>query len=221
MSIVRLQLPYLPTSVRVAVVPNDRDLVYDIDEKKIYIGDGVTLGGVAMNSDGSPGSNGVGVPTGGSVGQILRKVNGTDYNTEWHSESDADLTFTDITTNNASTAQHGFAPKAVAPASNILNVIGIANGETVYTNKSLFDSTDPSAEAFGSAASAGTSMIAARSDHRHAMPDGPSEMTATTGGLVPTPPNNTTEFLRGDGTFAVPAAGLTQQQIMALNSMRI
>jgi hypothetical protein len=32
-------------------------------------------------------------------------------------------------------------------------------------------------------------------------------MTATVGGAVPTPPNNTTTFLRGDGTFAAPAAG--------------
>lgn len=32
-------------------------------------------------------------------------------------------------------------------------------------------------------------------------------MTATVGGAVPTPPNNTTTFLRGDGTFAVPAGG--------------
>ena len=29
-------------------------------------------------------------------------------------------------------------------------------------------------------------------------------MTATVGGGVPTPPNNTTTFLRGDGTFATP-----------------
>jgi hypothetical protein len=29
-------------------------------------------------------------------------------------------------------------------------------------------------------------------------------MTATVGGAVPTPPNNTTTFLRGDGTFATP-----------------
>jgi len=211
----------LPTSVRTTVVPNDRDLVYDIDEKKIYIGDGTTLGGVAMNSDGSPGANGAGVPTGGNTGQILRKINGTDYNTEWHDPSDAILTFTDVTTNNASTSQHGFAPKAVAPAADVLNVVGIANGETVYANKSLFNSTDPTAEAFGSTASAGTSIVAARSDHRHAMPAAPAAMTATTGGLVPTPPNNTTEFLRGDGTFATPPAGLTQQQIMAINSMRI
>jgi len=32
-------------------------------------------------------------------------------------------------------------------------------------------------------------------------------MTATVGGGVPTPPNNTTTFLRGDGTFATPAGG--------------
>lgn len=31
-------------------------------------------------------------------------------------------------------------------------------------------------------------------------------MTATVGGGVPTPPNNTTTFLRGDGTFATPTA---------------
>jgi hypothetical protein len=32
-------------------------------------------------------------------------------------------------------------------------------------------------------------------------------MTATIGGAVPTPPNNTTTFLRGDGTFATPSGG--------------
>lgn len=32
-------------------------------------------------------------------------------------------------------------------------------------------------------------------------------MTATVGGAVPTPPNNTTTFLRGDGVFAIPAGG--------------
>lgn len=32
-------------------------------------------------------------------------------------------------------------------------------------------------------------------------------MSATVGGAVPTPPNNTTTFLRGDGTFAAPPGG--------------
>lgn len=34
-------------------------------------------------------------------------------------------------------------------------------------------------------------------------------MTATVGGAVPTPPNNTTTYLRGDGTFATPAGSGT------------
>jgi hypothetical protein len=34
-------------------------------------------------------------------------------------------------------------------------------------------------------------------------------MSATVGGAVPTPPNNTTTFLRGDGTFATPAGAGT------------
>ena len=34
-------------------------------------------------------------------------------------------------------------------------------------------------------------------------------MTATVGGAVPTPPNNTTMFLRGDGTWVAPTAGMT------------
>ena len=36
-------------------------------------------------------------------------------------------------------------------------------------------------------------------------------MTNVAGGLVPTPPNNTTTFLRGDGTFAAPAGGGSSQ----------
>lgn len=36
-------------------------------------------------------------------------------------------------------------------------------------------------------------------------------MSATVGGAVPTPPNNTTTFLRGDGTFAVPASTIYQK----------
>jgi hypothetical protein len=59
--------------------------------------------------------------------------------------------------------------KAIAPAANVLNVVGIANGETVYTVKALLDSTAPSTQAFGDTASAGTSLVAAHRDHKHAM----------------------------------------------------
>jgi len=43
--------------------------------------------------------------------------------------------------------------------------------------------------------------------------DYPATMTNVAGGLVPTPPNNTTTFLRGDGTFAAPAGGGGSSQV--------
>lgn len=79
--------------------------------------------------------------------------------------TDATISTSDITTNDASTTKHGFVVKATAPAANVLNVIGIANGETAYTNKALLDGTTPAA--IGTAAP-GTSLIAAHRDHVHA-----------------------------------------------------
>ena len=79
---------------------------------------------------------------------------------------EAAITLADNATNDASTTKHGFAAKATAPAgANLLNVLGIATGETVYTNKVLFDAT--AAEAIGSAA-AGTGVVAAHRNHVHA-----------------------------------------------------
>jgi len=37
----------------------------------------------ANGTDGAPGDDGVGVPVGGTTGQVLAKIDGTDYNTEW------------------------------------------------------------------------------------------------------------------------------------------
>ncbi len=37
----------------------------------------------ATGETGAPGANGQGVPTGGTTGQVLAKVDGTDFNTEW------------------------------------------------------------------------------------------------------------------------------------------
>jgi hypothetical protein len=34
-------------------------------------------------ADGAPGADGVGVPTGGTTGQVLAKASGSDYDTEW------------------------------------------------------------------------------------------------------------------------------------------
>ncbi len=90
----------------------------------------------------------------------------------------------DNTDLNASTSKHGLVVKATAPATNILNVVGIANGETVYTNKEIFDATNPAA--LGTAAP-GTSLIAAHRDHVHLDP-----VTAHNVGLSSTVHPNTT-----------------------------
>lgn len=123
---------------------------------------------------------------------------------------------TDITTLNTSTSAHGLAPKAVAPAAGLQNVLGIANGETALTNKPLFDTTNPASLG---AVGPGTSLLAARRDHIHANPAldtlaAPTDITtlnASTSahGLLPKLSNVSTEFLNGVGNFATPAGGST------------
>lgn len=51
------------------------------------------------------------------------------------------------------------------PAANILNVVGVANGETVPSWKSIFDSTNP--QAIVDAGGPGVSLVAAHRDHAH------------------------------------------------------
>lgn len=97
--------------------------------------------------------------------------------------TDTILSMRDTTTNNATTTAHGFVVKATAPAANALNVVGIANAETAYTNKTILGTTVPSTQAYGDAASAGTSLEAAHADHKHAMPASVKDTTAQTGML--------------------------------------
>lgn len=79
-----------------------------------------------------------------------------------------DFAATDDNTDlNATTTAHGLLLKATAPASGLVSYVGIGNGETAYTNKALFDTTNPAA--LGTVGS-GTSLIAARRDHVHANP---------------------------------------------------
>jgi len=73
----------------------------------------------------------------------------------------------------ANTTNHGLLLKATAPAAGLYNYVGITNGETAYTNKALFDATVPSTQAFGDAAATGSAAVAARRDHKHAMPATP------------------------------------------------
>ena len=91
----------------------------------------------------------------------------TDFAAASHNQAETTITFTDISTGNASTTAHGYAPKATAPASGLRSVLAIDNGETVRSDKALFDATNPAA--LGTA-SPGSAMTAARRDHVHALP---------------------------------------------------
>ncbi|MBP6582593.1 MAG: hypothetical protein KA204_03850, partial [Chromatiaceae bacterium] len=92
-----------------------------------------------------------------------------------HNQAETTITFTDVSTGNASTTKHGFSPKATAPASGLRSVMAIDNGETVRSDKALFDATDPAA--LGTA-SPGSAMTAARRDHVHPLPSVSEKLTA-------------------------------------------
>ena len=78
--------------------------------------------------------------------------------------TEANLSTSDITTNDVTTSKHGLAQKAVAPAANRISALGIGNGETTPSWKVLFDETNPTT--IGTAAP-GTSLSAAHRDHVH------------------------------------------------------
>lgn len=60
------------------------------------------------------------------------------------------------------------------PAANILEVLGVVNGETTASWKAVHDATAPVTQAFGDVAAAGTALTAAHRDHKHGMPATPA-----------------------------------------------
>lgn len=63
---------------------------------------------------GIPGADGVGVPSGGTAGQVLTKASGTDYDAEW---ADASGGVTDVQVNGTSVVSEGVANVPVASSS--------------------------------------------------------------------------------------------------------
>lgn len=112
-------------------------------------------------------ATGAGGVADGDKGDITVSNDGATWTIDNGVVTEAKLSIADNTTGNASTSAHGFSPKATAPASGLVSVLGIANGETVRSDKALFDTTNPAA--LGTAGP-GTAVIAARRDHIHAMP---------------------------------------------------
>lgn len=141
--------------------------------------------------------------------------------------SDAQLTVIGNTSGTNTGDQNGGTPAIVLGTANTAGSSPnfLRRDDTILA----FDVTSPSTQAYGDSAVVGVATVASRRDHKHAMPASTKDttaitgilkgngtsvsaatgadlptMTATIGGAVPTPPNNTTTFLRGDGTFATP-----------------
>lgn len=140
------------------------DADYEPATKK-YVDDNAGGGGVSVADIGSTAETVGGAVDNGTAATAAR----SDHKHAITSPKLDDLAATDDNTDlNATTTSHGLLLKAVAPAANLMNVVGIVNGETAYANKALFDATSP---ADVGTASAGTSTIAAHRDHVHAIPN--------------------------------------------------
>ena len=96
---------------------------------------------VARLMDGADGDPGVGVPAGGTVGQVLTKTSGTDYDTEWTTPSGGDVT--DVQVNGASIVTDGVANVPVAGDS-IFGVVKVGNGMELYQGAIRFRGASPS-----------------------------------------------------------------------------
>ena len=80
------------------------------------------------------GEPGVGVPSGGTTGQVLQKASGTDYDTEWTTPSGGDVT--DVQVNGVSVLSNGVANVPVAT----VNSLGVIKPQT-NTFRMLNDGT--------------------------------------------------------------------------------
>jgi len=93
-----------------------------------------TLKQIADQSQGEPG---VGVPTGGTTGQVLTKASDTDYDTEWSDVDTSDVEYFDVTLTLAAGGAYYNSDKTPAQI-----VAAIAAGQTVRGILSADDETE-------------------------------------------------------------------------------
>lgn len=87
----------------------------------------------ANGQDGTDGQDGVGVPAGGTAGQVLAKASGTDYDTEWTTPAPGGVT--DVQVNGTSVVSNGVANVPVA-SSDIFGVIKTNSNAGIDINTS-------------------------------------------------------------------------------------
>jgi hypothetical protein len=92
---------------------------------------------------GTPGVNGQGVPTGGTTGQVLAKVNATDYNTQWVTPSAGGSAYPNVEVSVTNTAIQNIPDLTGGTSTTVLSFSGSNNPNASLTggntwNGSLF-----------------------------------------------------------------------------------
>lgn len=134
------------------------------------------------------------VPRGGSSGQVLKKSSATDYDEAWATLTSSDVSLGNVT-NNAQT-QAAIVPNTVPSAGQLL--VGNAGGTAYAPVSSSGDVTIASTGAMTIGAAKVTEAMQVLADNTT------QDVSTTKHGYVPKAPNDTTKFLRGDATWAVP-----------------
>ena len=158
---------------------------------------------------GAAGADGEGVPTGGTTGQILAKVDGADFNTEWITASGTgDL----LSTNNLSDLDN---------AATARTNLGVEIGADVQAYSAVLDGTTASFTTAKDAAITANTAKVTNATHTGDV-TGATTLTiannavtttkiadanVTIPKLSATGTANGTTFLRGDGAWATPAGG--------------
>lgn len=98
--------------------------------------------------------------------------------------------------------------RSVPGSAHLFNFLGMTNGETRPSWKALFDTTNPSTQAFGDSAAVGTADVAAHRDHKHAMPAQPAAYATVQDEGTPLTQRSTVNFV-GAGVSAADSGGVT------------
>lgn len=73
--------PRIATADRTGLTLDVSELVFDTDTETYWFGDGATVGGIELAAADQV------LPSGGTAGQVLEKIDSSDYNTQWATPS--------------------------------------------------------------------------------------------------------------------------------------
>lgn len=139
-------------------------------------------------------------------GDITLGTQGTTFSINASTVTEAMQVLADNTTGNVSTTKHGYAPKAPNDTTKFLR------GDATWAVPTDLDTgitqlTSDVTAGPGSGSQAATIAAGAVTEAKQTLADNTTNDVSTTKhGYVPKAPNDTTKFLRGDASWAVPTA---------------